>query len=107
MGKTLAVKFVISLVIYFIGLGELTNILVAFGNLFGGNIAAKTNDYMINDVVDAGFTFGFFFRLFLGLALLCYYKSLSAKNQIMLNLALLYIIGYNLHCFFILHMILC
>lgn len=93
MGKTLAVMFVISLVIYFIGLGELTNILVAFGNLFGGNIAAKTNDYMINDVVDAGFTFGFFFRLFLGLALLCYYKSLSAKNQIMLNLALLYIIS--------------
>ena len=46
---------------------------------------------IFDSAVDAGFTFGFCFRLFLMILLLVYYPKLKKKNLIMLNMAFLFL----------------
>ena len=80
-----------ALAFYFIGLGSILNIFFSIADSLGGKFVRITEAY-INSAVDAGFTFGFIFRLYLLSTLLFLYKRLSTKNIVFLNLAIIYLI---------------
>ena len=89
--KLLLISSLFAITFYFIGLGGILNIFFSIAGSLGGKFVRITEAY-INSAVDAGFTFGFIFRLFLLSSLLILYKKLSTKNIIFLNLAIIYLI---------------
>lgn len=81
---------IISVVLYIVGLESFFENIILIGILLRGKFDRISSGY-IDSAVDAGFTFGFCFRLFLMILLLMYYSKLKKKNLIMLNLAFLYL----------------
>lgn len=88
--KTMLVISCVAVAFYFIGLSSLFSDMVYIGVLMGGKFDRITNSY-IDSAESVGFTFGFIYRLFLLIYFLCLYKKLSNKNQVMLNVAIIYI----------------
>lgn len=80
----------ISVIFYFIGLNSLLGNMVIIASFLGGKFDRITNGY-IDSAEQTGFTFGFIYRIILMFYLLILYKRLSTKNQVMLNLGLIYI----------------
>lgn len=88
--KSMIIASCISIIFYFIGLNSLLDNMLTIASFLGGKFERITNAY-INTAVQTGFTFGFIYRIILMAYLLILYKKLSGKNQIMLNLGLLYL----------------
>lgn len=89
--KSLLMSSFAAILFYFIGLESIINIFFTIAGSLGGKFIRITEAY-INSAVDAGFTFGFVFRVFLLFCLLFLYKKLSVHNLILLNLAIIYLI---------------
>ena len=81
---------IISVVLYVVGIESFFDNIILIGVLLGGKFDRISSGY-IDSAVDAGFTFGFCFRLFLMILLLVYYPKLKKKNLIMLNMAFLFL----------------
>ena len=81
---------IISVVLYIVGVESFFENIILIGILLGGKFDRISSGY-IASAVDAGFTFGFCFRLFLMTLLLVCYPKLKKKNLIMLNMAFLFL----------------
>jgi len=97
VGKNLRKLFVLlcatSIVLYFSNLDFFNELFFVIGLYTGeGKIDKVMNSY-IESQNGGGFTLGFVFRLLMMLALLYKYETLSKKNVIVLNVALLYLIS--------------
>jgi tetrahydromethanopterin S-methyltransferase subunit F len=88
--KSMIILCIICTLFYISGISTLFNSILVIGLAMGGKFERITSGY-IDSAEDAGFTFGFMFRVVLMVILLCFYDKLKKRNLIMLNATLLYL----------------
>jgi hypothetical protein len=93
--KSMLALFILSIILYFVGISRFIDNLLRFADFFGGRISVKAYVMLDQFMIDRGFSFGFIYRCIIGIVLLLNYRNLYKRNPIISNLAIFYIIIAN------------